>query len=246
VATLWPFLLCLAVQDAGAPRMMAADAQPEKKWRFDAALYFWMADLEGDFNIKGFEAEATADFSDLFDHLEMALTLHGEAWHENKVGILLDVNFMSFEEDRERVTGDTTTEVDMLITEVAAGFRLQQHDQVFLDVITGLRWIGLDTSVEGANFERESEDRSLLDPLIGARVGWEPVDWLLLTLRVDVGGFGVGSDISGNFATYASWRVSQTFAVVLGYRILSLQVEDDDSDIRLTMRGPVIAVDVGF
>ncbi len=220
-------------------------AAQEKRWRFDVAIYLWLADLEGDFTVRGVTAEADAEFADLLDHLKIAGTLHYEAWSRDRVGIVADLNWMSFEDEGEFGPIETTVTATVGMTEAAAAFRTKEGE-AFVDLLGGFRWIALDTEVEVNGVPKETEDHSYLDPILGLRFGLEPAEWLLLTLRVDVGGFGVGTDMEGSMTALAAFRISPLFAVVAGYRAFGLEVSDDDSSVDLSMKGPLIAFDIGF
>lgn len=228
-----------------AEEVQAAPPAQERKWRFDFAIYLWMADLEGDFTLHGVTAEADADFGDLLDHLKMAGTLHFEAWSRDRVGILADLNWMSFEDEGEFGPIETTVTSTVGITEGAFAFRMRDGE-AYVDVIAGVRWISLDNEVEVMGTPKESEGHTYFDPMIGMRFGLEAADWLLLTLRVDVGGFGVGTDMEGSMTALAAFRLSPAIALVGGYRAFALEVADDDSSVNLRMKGPLLALDIGF
>lgn len=238
-----PAAMRLADADEPAPE---AEAQ-EKKWRFDFAVYLWMADLEGDFTIGPVTGEADAEFGDLLDHLKIAGTLHFEAWSRDRVGILADLNWMAFEDENDLGPGplEVTVTQTVGITEGAAGFRIKEGE-AYVDLIAGLRWIFVDTEVEIDGTPKESEAHSYLDPIVGIRFGLEAADWLLLSFRADVGGFGVGTDMEGSMTALAAFRLSPMFAVIAGYRSFAMEITDDDSSIDLRMKGPLLAFDIGF
>jgi hypothetical protein len=226
---------------------LAAQAPPpaEDPWRIDLALYFWMADLEGDFTVRGVTAEADADFGDLFDHLKMAANLHVELWNKNKFGVISDMHWMDFEDEGAFGAVETTVSLTLGMAEAVAAYRVDE-DGMFIDILAGVRWIVLDLDAEIDGAARESESHSYVDPILGLRFGVEAADWLLLTMRVDTGGFGIGTDGEAFVTTLAIFRISEGFAAILGYRAFAMEVEDDDSQVDLRMKGPLVAIDVGF
>lgn len=228
----------LAVLDPAAPAQ-------EDAWRVDMAIYFWMADLEGDFTVGGVTAEADADFSEVFDHLKMALTLHSEIWRKNRVGLLIDLNWLDVEDEGEIGPLETTVSVTMGMSEVAAAFRMKE-DIVFVDLLGGVRWILLETEPEINGVARESEEHSYVDPIFGVRFGVEAAEWLLFTFRVDVGGFGIGTDQEASMTLISAFRITRAIAAVIGYRAFALEIVDDNSSVEFRMKGPLLAIDVGF
>ncbi len=249
---LWTAALLAPTDDPAAAPLpeklaLAEQAPPpaDDKWRIDLALYFWMADLEGDFTVRGVSAEADADFSDLFDHLKMAATLHVELWHNQRVGVISDMNWMGFEDDDDAGPAETTVSLTLGMAEAAVAFRVKE-DIMFIDILGGLRWIVVDVDTEISGVAQESESHSYVDPIIGLRFGVEAADWLLLTMRVDTGGFGIGTDSEAFVTALAAFRISKGFAAIVGYRAFAMEVDDDDSQVNLRMKGPLVAIDVGF
>lgn len=229
-------------------RLALLEADPaaaENPWRIDIALYFWLADFEGDISIRSVTAEADAEFADLFDHLKMALMLHVELWHKDRLGVITDMSWTAFEDNGEVGTGESSVTSAMGITDAVGAFRLRE-EAIFVDLLAGLRWILLDTEVEITGVPKESEAHAYLDPIIGLRFGAEAADWLLFTFRVDVGGFGIGTDAEASTTALAVFRITPAIAAIAGYRAFAMEVADDNSSVDLRIKGPLLAIDVGF
>ena len=162
-----------------------------------------------------------ASFSDLVENLEFALMAalrgdHGRwAW-------VLDAQLIELENTE---TLGLEVGSDMTILELDLAYELRDG----LEVFGGARYV----DVEGrlalllpAGPVRAGAGDSWTDPVIGARaVSRLGRDWRLLT-RLDVGGFGVGSDFSWGFLATAEYRFSERLRWGIGYRILDIDYDE--------------------
>ena len=79
-----------------------------------------------------------------------------------------------------------------------------------------------------------------LDPVVGLRGGVELAPDLELRGRADLAGFGLGSDWTYQLRADLLWRLSDGFALRLGYRYL--RVEFDDFDLQAELAGPALGL----
>jgi hypothetical protein len=77
-------------------------------------------------------------------------------------------------------------------------------------------------------------------------VGWDVAEWLQLTFRFDVAGFGVGTELTGNAVITAGVRVSPTATVIGGWRSMAIEIDEDRYDLDVRLKGPLLAVNVKF
>jgi hypothetical protein len=159
------------------------------------------------------------------------------------------------------------TELEGTIAEIGGFYRLGQWDisatgssgaMLTLEGLLGLRYTELDVETRatgrvggpfGLLSRRVNIDLSVsedfVDPVVGARAHYQfNPDWRL-SLRGDVGGFGVGSEFTWNAAATVSYRAWKNVDLLAGYRALSYDVEFGQGggsvDLDATLHGPVIA-----
>jgi len=93
-----------------------------------------------------------------------------------------------------------------------------------------------------------NKDQSWLDPIVGVRWGWDMTDKWKLSLRGDIGGFGLGSDFAWNLVGLIFFKPWKNVAIVGGYRVLALDYEDSDAFSRFemdtTMHGPILGFNI--
>jgi len=124
---------------------------------------------------------------------------------------------------------------------VAAGRRFDAGGGTTVAVMGGLRgWI-VDGSVSvplaGVSLAPE---KTFADPIAALRINAPIADrWSLLTYA-DVGGFGVGSEVTWQAAVTANYRATENLILSAGYRHLYLDYRDGGTVFEGAMTGPLI------
>jgi len=216
------------------------------RWQFDVAPYGWLTSVSGFVQIGPLSADTSAKFSDLVQDLKFAAALHGEAWHDDKLGILVDTFWVKTDVDATTFTGGTASLKTWLgLNEIDLAVR-SRVDVVRFDFLAGLRWVYVSNEIDTTAGLGASKHRNYLDPLFGARFSGDPWNWLELWLRIDAGGFGVGTDLSGSITAGANFRVSNVIGIVAAYKALGLKVEESNHSVDLRFHGPVLGIDFRF
>ena len=87
-------------------------------------------------------------------------------------------------------------------------------------MIAGLRYFSFSNSFYSDEDGALSENTGWVDPVIGMRYRYKLSRFLTAATRVDIGGLGLGSDLSYNLFAGLSWRIGN-FSLGGGYRIWS-------------------------
>lgn len=227
-------------------------------WSFQVEPYLLASSIEGDAGVgRVTGVEVDVDFSRILETLSLGAMLHVEAHHQNGWGVILDYGFMNLEDDISSARGGTfKAEVDQGVFEALAVKRLQR-DNSTLDILFGIRWWDndIDAVVDPALLPgsvRAKVDEDWVDPVVGLR--WlAPISeaWSI-SLRGDVGGFGVESDFSWQLAASAFYRFNDTAALELGYKALDVDFESGSRGSRdyfaydTTTHGPVVGLQLNF
>ena len=203
----------------------------------------WIPDLAGDVTVLDLVLEA--DFGDPFGNLEGAGAIHFEAWEAQSVGGFLDLTWVSVSQDPELPGGEGKIDFSMGFVEAAVASRMR-HGDAYFDVFTGLRWVRLEGALETPGGFDEGNAKDYFDPMIGVRVGGDLATWLSVSMRIDLAGFGVGTELTGNFVLTAGVKVSPSVTLVGGWRSMGIEIDEDRFDLDVVLRGPLLAVNVGF
>lgn len=219
-------------------------------WRTAASLYGQLGGMNGHTLIGGTRTDVDVSFSDLLDHLDaagmMAIRSERERW-------ALGVNVVFLGLDAEASdAGGTFYDVDVTqdLTELTWSWRFDERYELF----AGARYQSLATEVTLARADGTRDERlevaDLLDPIVGARAAWQVADHWDLIVRADIGGFGVGSDLTWSGLALVDWTVAKNFGVVLGYRALDTDYSRGSAagrfEFDILVSGPLLGIRYDF
>jgi hypothetical protein len=252
-------------------------------WTYRFVPYGWLTSMKGTQTVRGRSTKVDASFIDIVEKSDTLVGLMGtfEARHGpfafygdlvwSKVGVE-----GSNVRTRSLAPGITGTvgralELDfqMAIVEVGAAYEVARSGPLAFDVLGGVRYwyqeadlsfdvarsidIG-DLELAGGRAFARSGSVDWLDPVIGARVRYAVAPGHELFLRGDIGGFGVGSDLSwqvigGYGFDFGAWN-GITFSGVIGYRALSVDYAQGGGRRRyefdMLQHGPVLGLSMRF
>ena len=220
-------------------------AQPATRggWEFSVAPYFFLASLDGTVGVVGQRAEVSASFRDLFRNLDFAAMGQFEA-RKGNWSILADAMYMSL--SGKRVTpspffGDIDVEVKETIFEPSVAYRALKSEKGSIDLLGGVRIWHVKThltfqprilplvDVEGS--------KNWADPIVGVRGVANLSPRVFVLGRFDAGGFGVGSDFTGQAFGGAGFQVKPRVALIGGYRYLRADYVNEGFIFKTTMSG---------
>lgn len=232
----------------------AAAQSSSNEWQFAVAPYLWAAGMDGTLTIGEMEQDIDYPFSDVISDLDFALMGHLDIRNESWV-ISSDLVFVDLGES-EQVDpiepGDPITVragMDMTLFELAGGYRVTP---VFT-VLVGGRWVNMKADISatgGLDDQHADASKSWLDPLVGVHAFAPLSDRWWIGLRADVGGFGVGSELTWQAYADIGFQVSELVAIIFGYHALDIDYESGNglerSEVDLMISGPQIGVAFRF
>ncbi|AQT70305.1 hypothetical protein STSP2_03511 [Anaerohalosphaera lusitana] len=254
------------------PFAMAQGAQEEVDlggWDFEFTPYFWAAEVEGDMTLRGRTGDVDANFSDIWDNLNIGLMGRIEGWRE-RWGWFVDGLYLDLESDFTTpgalVSGDV--DIDWTILEFGLGYHLIESDGgdgtaagFDVDLLAGGRYqnikgeLDIVTSgpladvVSGGSFERRGE---WVEPLVGGRLRWEWGRNIAFLCRGDIGGFSVGeaSKLTWNILAGIDYELCETTSVRFGYRIFDMDYSNGSGTEKFGLdtrfKGPILGLAVRF
>lgn len=204
-----------------------------KHWNFLTDVYLMFPYMNGDIGLGNqFTVPIDANPGDIFSKLKMAGMLYFEA-KTDKWAITSDFVYMRLNQEvtpsKLLESGDVTAKE--LIWETAGLYRLLP----FWEVGIGGRLDNIATEIDVRRFVagignptelvNESASKTWFDPILITRFTGDINDKWLFQFRGDVGGFGVGSDLTWQLQAYAGYRFTKVFQITAGYRILSIDYD---------------------
>lgn len=199
----------------------------DDEWRFSFTPYLWLATIKGTTSADGVEPPPINPEYNFFS-LE---NLGGFAFIDFMVGkgqwsVRTDAVYINFADNFD--VGPINTNIDLRggTLELSAGY--QPRSWPHTKVIFGVRGVKLDTEIVLTPGPTGSESESWVDPIVGLHYEQQFGKHWGMFLRGDIGGFGVSSDFTANAGFGGSYRFNDLFTMMLGYRYLSFDFQEDE------------------
>jgi len=198
-----------------SPRPALAQ-QPSEGWRFMIAPYLLLPHMSGTVAVGPIQTSIETDPGDIFSNLQFGAMLFAEAKNP-EWAIGFDGLYMDLSKDGEELStkyGGYQASLEL------TGFRRLTP---FFEILAGgrLNLMGA-TFTSPAGVELVDKNIDFFDPFIGARFTIPNTGKWLITLRGDVGGFGVGSQFAWQVRPTVAYNVSQHWAFGVAYWALGM------------------------
>jgi hypothetical protein len=249
---------------------IAAAADPEAEapppvgasdWIVQVTPYLWASGMEG--NISPFRDAPTIhvekSFSDIMEDFNVGGFVNIWARRDRFVfsGDMMYVNTTSAKTTTvlpdlfPPVGAEISGELDSIEFNASAqaGYRVIDASGFSLDALAGGRfwYISNDATINTpVGSVSVSEDFNWIDPLIGARAFYAFNDRLSVMGQADIGGFGVGSDLTWSLLGTFNYVFNDKWSASLGYKYLSVDYDDDGYVFDVDLYGPVLGVTYRF
>jgi len=221
----------------------AASADPSR-WSVTITPYLWAAGLDGNTTASGVGAEIDTGYSFLsLDNLDLTLAANLEA-RKGRWTVLLDGLYVEFSDAFDRPVVDADAELSGRIFETSAAY--PAANVTGLEIVFGMRYVALESVVQLSPGPAGSADESWLDPLVGARFKHDFNERWSVSLRGDVGGFGVASELTTNLSATFGYRITDAMTVRFGYRALQMDFDDGGFVLDAIAQGYAVGLSIAL
>ena len=239
----------------------AADAD-EDRWHVEFTPYLFASGLHGSTGTQQVSADVNTGFGDIVQNLDSGLMGTLEL-RRGRWGIILDGLYFKLGDQRARswegpagigsATGDLDVSTTMQMYQLSAAYRL--GDGVPTDLIVAGRYTQLDLNMNlvattggllPGGTRSLSASQSWWDPVIGVRVILPFAQRWSAMLYGDVGGFGVGSDLTYQGIAGVNWQFSEHVSAKLGYRYIYQDYENNGFVWKMAAYGPYLGLGIRF
>ena len=251
-------LLLLFSAQSSLGQSIIPGTEDQKDWNFVVAPYLWFSGLNGDLAVATINTEIDAGFSDIFNNLNMAFMLYGEARYK-KFGLAVDFFTiqMSMDGTRPILGGEVNVDLDQTFLETTLLYSLVHNEKWSADAHIGIRSWWMNTRLDAERIISPEnriveQNISFVDPIIGAKVMYLPHKKWLVNARVDIGGFGAGSEFSWQVNLGGGFKFAKSWTALLQYRLLGVDYTSgtegtlDYFRMDTTMSGPLLGVMATF
>jgi hypothetical protein len=222
---------------------LAAESDPDK-WQFKITPYLWIATIKGNTDSDGSDIEFDTDYKFLsLDNLDGAFFVAASA-SKGRWTLQTDLVYLNFNDNFTIGPIDTSIDLKGDVIELSAAYKLQSFEHT--EILFGARQVSIDLDISLTPGPQTSPGQSWLDPIVGLRYirplgeRWQAIG------RLDVGGFGVSSDLTVNVLAGASFSMTRHSSLILGYRYLKLDFAEGDILADLTAKGLALGIEFNF
>ena len=222
-----------------------SDTSTSKDWDFTLApMYLWAVAIDGDQTVKGNKVDLDVSFSDILDNLNGALTFHFEGIHKQRWGFFSDLNYIYLEMD----DGPVDIDFKEILLELGGFYRITKGAHA-IDGLGGLRYTSMEVDLDlPGRLPDVDQRKDWVDPYFGLRWQWKLAEKWGTSLKGDIGGFGVGSDLTWNLTGLFRFKPWEHVSLLGGYRALYQDYSTGSGGNKFafdaTMHGPVLGLNV--
>lgn len=224
-------------------------------WSLSISPYVWGAGLDG--SIAPFprapEADVDVSFSDILENLDMAGMVLVQLRYR-RVAAYMDLIYTSISAEQDTPLGilfdDVDLENEIFIGTFGGSYRAIGSEQSFLDLLAGVRVWSVDTVLElkGGILPNQKFEHgeNWIDPMVGLHGRHQFDNGIFLVSFSQVGGFGVGSDLTWDSFGGAGYQFNNSISAIAGYRHLEVDYQHNGFVFDVEMSGPVVGMTIHF
>ncbi len=210
------------------PDPLPQQATSSDEWKISLISYLWMVSIDGTSTVGTVTVPVKVDFSDLIDTLKFAFAAHFEA-SKGRWGGIVDFNFAAIGDNQVADIPELGTldyNFDLLYLDLLASYRFP-YDRHSFDILLGTRYRNLKLDLRLSSGLNPGFDVGWWDPLVGvryiAKVHPEKLD---VIVKGFVGGFGAGSQFTGEFVGGITINLTPKITIPVVYRYLHTEYEE--------------------
>jgi outer membrane receptor protein involved in Fe transport len=216
------------------------------EWQHEVTPYLWASGMDGAVTIGPVRADVDVGFDEITDDLEMGFM---GSYRASRAGwsITVDAMYMGLgavgTSDRGLASADV--DVDQTSVETSVGYAITEN----LTLIGGLRYVDIAAEVTTAVLGRGttvSASHAWVDPLVGFIAAVPVGERWSFSLRTDVGGFGIGSELAWQVALAARYELTDTVTLIGALRRIDTHYEASGFDYDVAASGPGLGIAMRF
>jgi hypothetical protein len=226
---------------AGLLAPLAARAGEPSKWSFDASLYGLLPGMSGDVTVKGIPADVDFGMDDVWDNLDFAMMGKVRVGYD-RWALTTDVIYMNLGGSTKHLRVD----LEQWVVEPTLSYRVCKY----FEPLAGVRYNNLSAEISGPLDRNPNGTQDWWDPIVGANLNLPLGKGFSFNVRGDIGGFGVGSDLTWQAFPYFGWQFAKWGSIQAGYRFLYMDYETGSGHSRfkydILNQGPQVGITIHF
>ena len=249
------FAAVLMLASAVSVNGQEASTTAADTWQFTVTPYLWAAGQSGQARIGTVipEQNVDASFSDLASNLDFGAMAVFEA-RKDRWAIIVDAFYIKLSDTSDPLLGGALGQARLQATnslvEVAGAYRVWDNDAASFDVLLGVRYFNLSSSIQlysskllpAGRYQSASVDWT--DGFVGVRSQWRFAEKWSVLGYADVG--TGGSQYSYQLIAGLGWNISKMFELDLGYRLLQEDYSKTDFLYDMRTAGPYLGLSISW
>ena len=204
---------CCCLASWNHPVAAAESAEP---WLADVSFFVLGSSMDGKVTVKGLTSDVDVSFGDVLEHLQFGAMGSVRLVH-GRWALSTEVIYMNLGMSKGVLNADMT----QWVVEPTLRYRASK----FLEPLAGFRYNSIEGELKGPFGKRPSGTQDWFDPIVGVNATLPARANLALSLRADIGGFGVGSDLTWQLFPTVDWYFAKTAWLQAGYRFVDVDYE---------------------
>jgi hypothetical protein len=228
-----------------------ATGETPKALHIRMSFYGWFSCVSTEVQARDTTVSSDVGFGKIVDALDFANFAHLEL-KRGDWGLFSEVDFVKLSNDTDfraprlgipfKIPGDGVLKQTMI--ELGA-MRSFEGSRVGFDALAGARYFNFYSKVHAGPFESTMR-KDWIDPMFGGRLRYRITDKWTASLRGDVSGFGVGSELTLGAVALLSYSFTDRHSFGIGYRYLDIDYKSGKTDLNIKMYGPLMGVSINF
>lgn len=219
------------------------------EWNHSLSIYGWFPSLDSTISTAFGDLDMSVSAKDLISNLDMALMGAYEI-NNGQWGFVGDLFYSDISANKPGPFGFASADLDLtlIILSGFATYRVSQSTGSAIDVYGGFRAydMTIDGQFNGGQDPTFGGSDKWVDPVIGVRGNWTLSDKWGFSAVADLGGFGVGSDMSGQLLGTFDYALNDNWDLRFGYRYLAIDKPIGGRDARIDLHGLIFGATYSF
>ena len=223
------------------------DISADKNWHFEVTPYLWIAGIDGDIAVGPYKATYAVSFSDLLHHLKFGV-MATEEIRKGRIVFLSDELYMKVGSQKVKGVEGFPEESNIdarnntFYWDNEIGYRGIATDRINLDALVGLQYWYIDAGLNATppidpTGNGIYKSTGFVNPVLGMRAQVKIYKALQGFVKADIGGYGVGSDLTGQVLAGVAFPVKKSVGIDLGYRQLYVDQTHGELSTQTTLKG---------
>ncbi|MGA7410226.1 MAG: hypothetical protein WBW33_07055 [Bryobacteraceae bacterium] len=230
------------------------DISADKDWHFLITPYLWFAGINGDMTLGSHEVNFNVPFKDIFNNLKFGVMATEEV-RKGRIVFLSDQLYLQVGTQKVKEVAGFPQELTVNASnntfywDNEIGYRGVATDRFNLDALVGIQYWYVDTSLSAnpplTDSGVHSQSVGFVNPVLAMRAQVKIYKNLGGFVKGDIGGYGAGSDLTGQALAGIGFPVKK-IGLDFGYRRLYLDQTHKQLSQQITLQGLFLGVTFGI